>query len=144
MKKESAVAVVFGIALGAFLAISIISKNKEKQLEKTKTIAQSIKTVSITPLVKSVPQTIEITEPANNSVLIEKTVTVKGKAPKNSLVIIQSPIKEISLKNNATDFSIDLPLALGENSIEITVYPSDKQMKPYNKELKIYYFDEQL
>jgi hypothetical protein len=36
-----------------------------------------------------------------------------------------------------------LPLALGENTIHITVYPNDKQSGVQEKALKIYYLEEQ-
>ena len=144
MKKETAVAVFFGILLGAVLAIMLISKNKEKQLEQTKTIAPTLKPVVITPVSTKVIQVNEISEPVDGTVTDKNTIAIKGKALKDSLIVIQSPIKELVFKNKTENLNTDFPLALGENSIKILIYSKTDQAKPYEKDLKIYYFDDQL
>jgi len=41
------------------------------------------------------------------------------------------------------DFTVDMPLALGENVISLTLYPKNSQGRSQQKELRIYYLDEQ-
>ena len=143
MKKEAIIAIVFGIVLGSILAIFLIAKNKERLLEKSKTI---------TPLEKGQTsqaknggvQQLEISEPGDKSIVYKNTVTIKGSFTKSSLIIIQSPIKDTVLKNDKEQFSIDFPLALGENVIRIGAYPQDKQLRSQEKEMRIYYFSTQL
>ncbi len=60
------------------------------------------------------------------------------------MIIIQSPIKDLVFKNDKEQFSTDFPLALGENVIRIGAYPQDKLLRSQEKELRIYYFSEQL
>ncbi|PIQ72898.1 hypothetical protein COY13_04500 [Candidatus Roizmanbacteria bacterium CG_4_10_14_0_2_um_filter_36_35] len=144
MKKETIIAVFLGIAFGGILAFFLIVKNKEIQLNKNKVIAptgantqSAVKTnISVT--------TLEVTEPNDGSIFDKNSVTIKGKVSKDSLIVLQSPIKDLVFKNEKEDFSIDFPLALGENVIKLVVYPSDKQSRTQEKDLKIYYLREEL
>lgn len=143
MKKEAIIAIVFGIVLGSILAIFLIAKNKERLLEKSKTITPLEKD-QISQAKNSGAQQLEISEPGDKNIVYKNLITIKGSFTKNSLIIIQSPIKEVVLKNNNEQFSVDLPLALGENVIRIGAYPQDKQLRSQEKEMRIYYFSEQL
>jgi len=70
-------------------------------------------------------------------------VVIKGKAAKDSLIVIQSPVQDIIIKNDKEEFSATMSLAIGENVIHISVYPKDQQGKGQEKELRVYYLDEQ-
>lgn len=144
MKKETITAIIFGIVFGAVLGIFLITKNKQNQLEKTKTIAPTNTVNKVTKQVPLTVQTLELTTPSDRAIVYKNTITISGKAIKNSLIIIQSPIKETILKNKEEKFEADFPLALGENVIRISVYPEDKQLRIQEKEIRIYYFTEQL
>jgi len=138
MKKESITAIVFGITLGVILAIVFIFQSKENQLSRAKPINNQNKT--ITPKIKMASTTIlEVAEPSDNLIVDAKSITIKGKTNKNALVIINSPIKETVFKNTKEEFSMEFPLALGENVIQITAYPDDKTGQSISKTLKIYY-----
>ena len=126
MKKETIIAVVFGIALGGVLGLFLINKNKETQLTKNKVIAPS-NAPNKTLLTDSNIQNLEISSPQDGIVVDGNSVKITGKAEVNSLIIIQSPVKDLSFKINKLNFSVDLPLALGENVIKIVVYPSNKK-----------------
>ncbi len=144
MKKETITAIIFGILLGSILGVFLIAKNKRDQLEKTKTI---VSTGTVNQIAKQVPlnvQILEITEPQDREIVYKNAITIKGNSAKNSLIIIQSPIKDLVIKNDKESFSVDFPLALGENVIRISVYPNDKQLRTQEKEMRIYYFTEQL
>ena len=144
MKKETSIAVIFGIVLGVVVAFFVIFKSKENQMNKNKPLNVSSK---ITPTTKAsnlaaiVP--LQLTEPSDNAITNQKTIKIKGKVNKDSLIIFQSPINDLIVKNAKEEFSIDFPLALGENVIRITVYPKDKTLSSFQKELKVFYLDEQ-
>ncbi len=144
MKKETTIAVLFGIVLGGLLAVVIISKNKERQLEKTKAIAPVANISPASSQNNANYQTLEITSPSDGTIVNKGSVNIKGKADKDSLVIIQSPVKDLVLQVKDKDFSTDFPLAYGENVIKINVYPKGAQTRAQEKELRVYYLDEQL
>ena len=145
MKKETIIAVIFGIVMGGFLGFFLINKNKETQLIKNKVIAPSnvagrLPSTSDTAMA----QNLEISSPQDGVVVGNNSIKVSGKAEANSLIIIQTPVNDISFKNDKVDFSLDLPLALGENVIKIVVYPSSKNQNLQDKYLRVYYLDSQL
>ena len=143
MKKEAIIAIVFGIVLGDLVAVFILAKNKESQMDKNKTMTSSI---TITPKaaldMSSCP--LEIENPQDREIVEEKEVTIKGKATKDSLIIIESSVDYKVIKNEKETFEVDFILALGENNIKVTAYSKDTQSKIQEKELKVYYLDEQL
>jgi hypothetical protein len=143
MKKEAIVAIVFGIVLGSILGIVLILKNKEQQLAKSKTITP-LEKGKMTSQATNVVSQLEVTEPGDKSIVYKNTIIIKGSFTKNSLIIIQSPIKDLVFKNDKEQFSVDLPLALGENVIRTSAYPQDKKLRSQEKELRVYYFSTQL
>ena len=145
MKKETLAAIIFGGSLGILMAFLVLFKSADFKLTKNKKIVPTIPS----PLVKKVTTEkkeiipFEIKEP-NNELIIERSpVTIKGKATKNSLIVIQSPIKDLVIKNEKEDFSFDLPLSLGENVINMVVYPRGSTITQ-EKILRIYYLKENL
>jgi len=144
MKKETVIAIIFGVIFGALVALFLLAKNKEFQLNRTKTIAPTEKINKISKNILVNQKSLEILEPEDGSVLNSKTVTIKGTADKDILIIIQSPVKDLIFKNEKEQFSTVFSLALGENVIKITAYAKDEQSRPQEKELHIYNLDEQL
>lgn len=144
MKKETIIAILLGIIFGTIIAVVIVSKNKQTQLEKTKTIAPTINLESKASVTVAPVQPLEIMSPGDGQIFSKNSVTIKGKTYKGSLIVIQSPIKDIVISNAQENFSVDFPLVNGENAIRISVYPKDKQIKSQEKELKIYFLNEQL
>lgn len=142
MKKETLIAVVLGIGLGVLVAVFMVIQSRQKQIAQTKTVGS----IQITPTVqvkKNSPQEVfEITSPGDNAIVSKNTVTIQGKAAKNSLIVAQSPIKNLVFKNDKETFSFEFPLALGENFILITSYPADIKTSSREKELHIFYLDE--
>jgi hypothetical protein len=107
-----------------------------------------ISTNAVTPTVGAIQkssssQTLDVSEPETGTIITDKTVKITGKAPKDSLIIAQSPANTITTRNDKEDFSIDFPLAFGENVIRLTVYPKDPTIALAEKEIKIYQLDEQ-
>jgi len=144
MKKEAVFAIFLGMSFGAILGFFLILKNKEIEINKNKAIAPS-KTVSKNLNQKEINfQILEVSEPNDSSITDKNSVTIKGKVTKNSLIVIQSPIKDLVYKNEKEEFQLEFPLALGENVIKIVAYPSDKQFDLQEKEIKVYYLKEEL
>ncbi|OGK25816.1 hypothetical protein A3A46_00170 [Candidatus Roizmanbacteria bacterium RIFCSPLOWO2_01_FULL_37_13] len=144
MKKETVIAIFFGIVFGASVALVLLAKNKEFQLAKTKTIAPTEKIKKLSKKVVVNLKSLEILEPQDGSIFNAETVKIKGKADTDALIIIQSPIKDLVFNNEQEQFSVIFPLALGENVIRITSHPKDTSVRPQEKELHIYNLDEQL
>lgn len=145
MKKETIIAVFLGISFGAILGFFLISKNKEIQINKNKAIAPT-GGVNIQNTNKDAVnfQALEISEPNDSSIVSSNSISIKGKVTRNSLIVVQSPIKDVVYKNDKEDFKMDFPLALGENVIKIVAYPQDKQLNIQEKNLNIYYLKEEL
>ena len=142
MRKESIIAIVFGLVLGSTVAFFILFKNKDQQMDKVKTIT-SVNSLSPT-IVQNMPsQLLSIDSPNDAEIFKTNSITIKGKATKDSLLVAESPIKDVTMKLDKDQFTFNFPLALGENTIHITVYPSDKQSGVQEKVLKIYYLEEQ-
>ncbi len=137
-------AVVFGIILGGILAVILIAKNRDSKLAQNKTLAPTEKTAQSSPAANLNLKPLKILQPDDRSIVNKNTVTIKVSTIKDSLVVIQSPIKDIVDKADNDQYSVDFPLVYGENVIRVAVYPKDKQLRSQEKELRIYYLDEQL
>jgi len=141
MKKESIIAIVFGIVLGGVLALVLVMKNKQNQMDKTKTLTPRT-TPTQAPASLGSLDTLELTSPSNKSIVSKASVKISGKTSKDSLIVIQSPIKEMAFRNDNPAFSVDFPLSLGENSIKVVVYPKDPKSRSLEKNLQVYYLTE--
>ena len=144
MKKETIIAIFLGLLFGGVVAVFISLKSKDIELSTNKVIAPSKEKILSPNLTGTEIQTLELSEPANNAIFEKDIIRFKGIAAKNSLIIIQSPIKDLVVKNIQGKFNLEFPLALGENSIKIVVYPKEKQFKPQEKFIKVYYIDSEL
>lgn len=143
MKKETIIAILLGVGLGLVVAVLVTLKTRHKETQKVSPISNQL---HVTPTVIAKPmQTsiLEISEPQDGAITTTNSVLIKGHAPKDSLIIIQSPLETITLKNDTEDFSQKFSLALGENIIVVTAYPKDQQGVGTEKDLKVYYLDEQ-
>jgi hypothetical protein len=144
MKKETLVAIILGIAAGIGVAFVMIGKARESQMLSSNSISTSIQ---LTPSVATKNQQIQlldITSPENESISSSKSVTIKGKGDEGGLLVVQSAVKNSVQKLDKADFTVEgFPLSLGENTIRLTLYPKNINLPPQEKELKIYYLDEQ-
>ena len=144
MKKETLIAVILGVMFGIVVAFFMIFKTKDQQAQKVKPMTTTSMQVSPTISVKNTEyQPLALSELENGIITDKTSITIKGKTSKDALIVIQSPIKSVTFKNDKEDFSATFPLAFGENVILVSAYPKDSQGSPQEKELKIYYLDEQ-
>ena len=132
------VAVFFGLLFGSIVAVFISFKSKDIELAKNKVIAPPKEKTSFPNTSVIEQQPLVLNEPA------DRTVRLKGTAAKDSLIVVQSPIKDLIISNKQEKFDLEFPLALGENSIKIVVYPKEKQFRPQEKFMKIYFIDSKL
>ncbi len=142
MKKETVIAIGLGILLGIGVALFLVARSKQEEINKTKPITTHSNITPTVAITNVQIQGLEVDQPEDGSIVTKDTVTIKGKASKNSLIVIQTPIKDITLQVDKEQFSSELSLALGENVIRITVYPKDQSLRTQEKELRIYYLDE--
>jgi hypothetical protein len=117
MRKETLIAIILGIAAGIGIAFFLVHqsgnspKNNNVILDKiTPTVA--IDTSEIEPLIIQSPESGLVTNKSD----IELTIA----APKESLIVIQSLIQEITLKNSQRSVTQKIKLVPGENIIKIT------------------------
>jgi len=144
MKKETTAAVIFGIFLGGIVAIFILIGGKDVREDKVITPKDTLKKTVISPTSTETPASFEILGPKDKVITDKNSISISGKAAKDSLIVIQSPIKDMVFKLEKNDFKVDFPLALGENSIKIMFYPKNQNQRSQEKDLKVYYFDSQL
>jgi len=143
MKKETGFAIFLGIMLGLTVAIIMVFKAKQEETAKAKPITAALQSTP-TPFLSSARiQGLEISSPTDATIVKTKSIKITGKASKEALIVIQSPVKELVFKNEKIDFNEDFPLAAGENVIRISVYPKDTQLRIQEKELRVYYLVEQ-
>ncbi len=145
MAKESVIAIVLGLVLGIIVAIAAvvytvnIQKNQNTQMQKkTKESTSSSSLISVTiPPTVTVLRSLEIASPQSGSTTVDKATTIKGNAGSKTLLIVQSPIKTQVVTTDKDSYSIEFPLALGENVITVSAY-HDGAVLPVQKKLYIY------
>ncbi len=142
MKRETIIAIVFGILLGAGAGLFVLFKTNSSEEAKVIPIEADEKKVVTQAATASTSQAqLVISEPLAGALVKENSITIKGKAPMNGLIIFQSPIAEKILNNDKGDFSVEVPLALGENVIQISVYAGSST--PQEQILRVYYLKEE-
>lgn len=144
MKKETLIAVFFGVIFGGIVAVFLLAKNKEFRQTNTKTIGPTEKVSKVAKNVVINIKTLEVSAPLDGSVYDAKTVDIKGRADKEALIIIQSGTKEVIFKNDKEQFAKSFPLALGENLIKVTAYAKDSKVRPQEREIRVYNLDDEL
>lgn len=144
MKKETVIAIFFGLLFGGIVAVFISLKSRDIELSKNKVIAPPKEKVLSVNLTGTEIQPLVLIEPANDAIFEKNIIRFKGTAAKDSLIVIQSPIKDLVVKNTQEKFDLEFPLALGENSIKMVVYPKEKQFRPQEKFIKVYFIDSEL
>lgn len=142
MKKEALIAIFLGVVFGVTVAGFIILQAQRSQLQKEQPISLGLH-ITPSPIANGDVQSLDISQPESGTITSQKSITIKGKVSKDALIVIQSPIKTLAVKSNTQDFSIEFPLAFGENAIRVSMYPNDHQLPSQEKELAIYYLDEQ-
>lgn len=142
MKRETVIAIVMGIVFGISVGLFLLLKTKKEEQTKIIPVTTAVRATPVNAKSATSEQSFVLSEPEDNSITDKNKITIKGKAAKDSLLIIQSPIKNIVMKLDNDNFSQDFPLALGENVIHISVYPKDSKEASQDKTLTIYQLQE--
>ncbi|MFO0704320.1 MAG: hypothetical protein U0525_06435 [Patescibacteria group bacterium] len=143
MNKETIIAIVLGLTLGLAASVGAVYYTVQKQKMANsqanateKKATNSAIMVSIPPTV-TVLQSLDIEKPLSGIVTQNKNVSVVGKTGKKALLVFQSPIKTIAQETENGDFTVDFPLALGENTITVSAYYANAAM-PVQKKIFVY------
>ena len=141
MNRETIFAIVFGILLGVGIGFFVLFQTNNGEQAKVIPVTQeSVKKQVAKAAAPAQQSLLQISAPTNNTVVATKQITIKGKAPKNSLIIIQSPSGRDAFKIDKEDFSRTYSLALGENVINISAYSTSSS--PQESTLQVYYLAE--
>jgi len=145
MKKETFLAIILGVVFGFIFALLILGKIFQNHLsEKTKSSLPPIKKPSVLPQKTISLISLNILKPKNFLVVEDEEITIEGEAETDSLIVIQSPIKDLVFQNKKEKFKINFPLGVGENVIKIVVYPKNKNLRTQEKTLYIYYLPKEI
>ncbi len=119
MRKEVLFAVIFGIVLGGIILFGINLANNS--VTNTQTATKNDIKATPTPTPNTSPKKLEIISPQNHSVVVEKTLTISGKAVpfSNVAIVTESDDLIISASEEGT-FSAEINLIGGENTITVT------------------------
>lgn len=141
MKQETIVAIVLGAVLGIGVGLVILnttSKNDKKPIQQAKVNLKE--TSNARPADKTVQ--FEVTAPVADATFTKNSVTVTGKAVKDALLVMQSPAGNKILTLDKDTFSVDFPLAIGENVINIALYSKGTGNDYQEKVIRVFYLPE--
>jgi hypothetical protein len=142
MKRETLIASILGISLGAVVAGGILFR-LAGQGEDKNVIANQENSITPTVIVEeSEDYEFRVEAPENDIVVNEETTTIRGTATAESLVTIQSPTDQQIFTATEEPFEVSFPLSIGENVIVISFYPPNVSNVYEEKELHIYYMPE--
>jgi len=144
MNRETIIAIVLGVSFGLIVGVVVLFQTNKGEDTKVIPISKdnTEKVVSEAPKNNSMTQTnLKITSPADNSLVSEREIEIKGKANANTLIVVQSAASQVVSKIEKADFAIKFPLATGENVIQVSAY-SDSST-PQENTMRIYYIPQQ-
>ena len=144
MKTETIIAIILGIVVGGglavFLATKVLTPMQKattvlpitiNELEREKDVVVATNSASLVIFSVKSPQTpLKVTS---------DKLTLEALVPSGSFVFIQSGIYEKSTPLSNALVKEVIPLAKGENTIEITAYHKTLPFGVQSKQLKIYY-----
>jgi hypothetical protein len=139
MKKETSIAIGMGIVFGLVFSFLVIANTQKNQSVSQKTATQ--KTRPVTTEQQTVAEPIIITEPNDGAIIPDASVTIKGKTDKNSFIVVQTQVKDMSFTTKSEEFEYNVPLTLGENVIHLSAYPKGSNGRIQEKELHVYYLN---
>lgn len=137
MKKEVIIAIVFGVGLGLTVAFFMVRQIRTMELGSGSQIRTNTGKVKLANVLQNA-QNLEIAAPASDAVVDQSSIQIKGKGEPGSLLVIQSVAKEAVEKLKKAEFSVTVPLIVGENIISITMYPEDKTVRTQTKVIRVF------
>ena len=141
MKRETATAIILGIATGILIAIMLVYFLAQKNNEGSKGVIEPELTPKVSEHKTEEIQAFSIVKPEPGSIINDDEVAIKGTVQKGTLIVIQSPFGENVHKAEKNSFSMKVPLLMGENPIRITTY---YETDIDTRELTVYYLPKDL
>jgi hypothetical protein len=145
MNKDAILASVIGFGIGLLITGAVlIGPTALPMLKKTisnigKGSVQSL-TTQVSPTPTSVApdaHALTIDSPEDQSITNSDTLTITGKAPKDTLIVVDGNIDESVVSVSSTNtFQAEIGLKEGVNDISVTNLTKDK---PTNKHFTVYY-----
>ncbi len=141
MKKEKLFAALFGAIVGLILAVIVLSRTDSKvSLSLKEEVKSPAKRSNISPTVSPI-KGIKVLSPLDNSIVRENRVKLVFEVPKDSLVVVASPVFEKAVFTKEEKVEIEVELSLGENRIKIYSYPTDPTLVNLEREIVVYYLE---
>ncbi|MCL5675705.1 MAG: hypothetical protein M1120_01100 [Patescibacteria group bacterium] len=128
---ETVIAIIIGIFLGTMVAVSLwlVKSGKMHLTLPQKSVMVKTNSAPAPTLKTAIPELL-VSQPVNNSVVNNKTITVSGRALDFSLVIISQIGGDTPVKaDNNGAFKSDISLDEGDNEIAVTALWPDGQTK---------------
>jgi len=127
IKKEAIMATVIGLLIGLVITGGILraqramtNNNSTQEEVKTTTSSPSSSTISSNNL------TLEISEPEDNLVVSENSINITGTTkPDTYIAIIAEKNEYLIVPNEIGQFTQEITLISGANTITVTVYEED-------------------
>lgn len=125
VKKEATVAVVIGLILALVVTGGVLRARTALKTVKLPTKESFLSNKKTTPETKSKELFLELTTP-DNSVLAEPKLTLSGKTLPNTYIAILGEKGEyLIVPSDVGNFSQEIALVKGANTIKIVVYQND-------------------
>lgn len=139
MKKETGIAIFFGLAAGALIALGLIFFNSRSNASGGTDVTDN---PQITPVIKTTqqPTILTIQSPLDKTIVDSDSIEIKGLAEKQSVVVVQGPGNEQVVKAESGSFTATMNLRPGSNRITITQY---KNKAADTRTLDIYYIEKE-
>jgi hypothetical protein len=133
MRKEVILAVIIGVLLGGVILYGInLANNSAKSSQEDQKQSEQVKEKTPNSPITATNK-ISIITPQDHSVVTESTITLKGSAKPNQNIAIVSESDDIlTVSDEKGNFSSNINLISGENTITITVV-DDKQATASSK-----------
>lgn len=149
MKKEVLLAISIGFILGLIITFGIYTANKSlKSLPTSGQIPTSTPpanqpTSTPAPTLKPGEFSLTITEPADEALVTQNSLVLKGKTASGAVISVLSETSQTqTTANDSGDFSATISLEGGFNRITVTAY--DKDGKTASQSLMVTYTTAQL
>lgn len=141
MKQETIVAIILGAVMGIGVGLVILnttSKGDKKPIQQAKV---NLKETSQARAPEKTLQ-FEVSAPTADTTVSKNSVTITGKAAKDALLVIQSPAGNKIQTLDKDEFSVDFPVSIGENMINVAVYSKGTGNDYQEKQIRVFYIPE--
>lgn len=126
VKKEGIIAIVIGLVIGLVIMGGILrAKTVITNISSSDSESKTSSSNTSNNQSKDDELFLEITTPKDNSVLSQNSLTLKGTTnPRTYIAIVAEKSEHLIVPNDIGQFSEEIDLISGANTIKITVYTS--------------------